>query len=897
MQFERELQLDRNGKQKQRSKLKVALAVSLGGILLLGIIVYLLYLKWTELETKPWQEISCAEGNCKIQLPRAPVFRTEQEPRTGVTLKLHELNDWRYSFAIVYGTIPADQLEQASAEQRYDSSRNAMLAARAGAALVEEKKIAFEDFPGRQFTIKIPFKGNTVVRTFLVGNRFYLLAVGGYSAAPDAPVVRKFFDSFTVDVKTMKKARQLRDAFLSDDPEKVTEDFITVNERGSFLLTGAYLPGDKSLVSVTNLGRIDIWDLESGKSTATLKGHDDSLEAAVLAPDGKTLATTSRHGIVQLLDVARRRERTTLQSRTGFPVAAVSFSQDGRWLAAIERGNAKLWDIERENFKQEIDGSKCAHLGFSGSAISSDGKILATTSESNLWLWNTDNFYKPLPEQRTSEICCLCFAPDGQTMTFGQKNGSVVIWRSARQESFFQLEDKQALSALAYSPDGKYLAVGCENGSVQLWVAATCQRQAKVFNMSRDVRLPVVSLSFSSDGKSLAVARQSRINLVPLAKLLEQEPEPGDPREIHRQPQVRASNLNAASKRDTARPVIPKPKPLETKPDPPVQASAGPPPKVLHEAQIAPKNIWLPQTTRTVRGMALSADGELAATWVEENIVRVWDLKSGQERFKLETPHQNIANHLEFSPDGKLLLTDSSGEIKLWDTTTGAEKNSINVNNKNYEDSRHWYSDPVFSGDGKLLAAFSPGLGLVFLDVPDLRLRRPYLNSFKNSGRVPAFAPNGRTVAAAGSDDSSSGLYLKFWDIASEREIAAEAHKDFVSCVLFSPNSTIVATCSSDKTICLWDPSTGQRLAKLEGHPGVPSALAFSLDGKTLASCCYRELKLWDVATCQERIRIEGTFLPLCLRYHPDGKRLLVGTRFTTVKVFELAGLLEKGKE
>ena len=77
-----------------------------------------------------------------------------------------------------------------------------------------------------------------------------------------------------------------------------------------------------------------------------------------------------------------------------------------------------------------------------------------------------------------------------------------------------------------------------------------------------------------------------------------------------------------------------------------------------------------------------------------------------------------------------------------------------------------------------------------------------------------------------------------------------EGHSDWVEAVAFSEDGKLLASASKDRTVRLWDPATGAALQTLVGHSSSVMAVAFSQDGKLLASASYdRTVRLWDVAT------------------------------------------------
>jgi WD40 repeat protein len=116
-----------------------------------------------------------------------------------------------------------------------------------------------------------------------------------------------------------------------------------------------------------------------------------------------------------------------------------------------------------------------------------------------------------------------------------------------------------------------------------------------------------------------------------------------------------------------------------------------------------------------------------------------------------------------------------------------------------------------------------------------------------------------------------------------------EGHSDWVTAVAFSPDGKTLASASYDNKVKLWDAGTGAMLQTLEGHSDRVTAVAFSPDGKALASASGdNTVKLWDAGTGAVLQTLEGhSNWVTAVAFSPDGKALASASGDTTVKLWD----------
>jgi WD40 repeat protein len=311
--------------------------------------------------------------------------------------------------------------------------------------------------------------------------------------------------------------------------------------------------------------------------------------------------------------------------------------------------------------------------------------------------------------------------------------------------------------------------------------------------------------------------------------------------------------------------------------------------------------LWDPATGKQLRSfvghgesvdaIAFSPDGELLASGSQDREVRVWQTATGRELRRL-TGHGGPMFALAWSPDGKRLASgglDSS--VRVWEVSTGKELRCLQ------RPQGQFIQALAFSPDGKTLAAARANRKIDLWEVATGK-HAGALAGHAERVTALAFAPDGKTLFT-GSFDTT----VRFWDVAVRKERRClgavkrrvSADDPLIHSLAVAPDGNTVAAGRQDGVIVVWDATTGKELRRWSTELSAVMALAFSPDGKALASAAEHSIRLWDPATGRSRDPcVDRHNWPRRVVFSPDGKVLAVGEYFQTVRLYDVSSRRER---
>lgn len=658
----------------------------------------------------------------------------------------------------------------------------------------------------------------------------------------------------------------------------------------------AFSPDSKLIAAATGDNSVKIWDVTSGRELQTLVGSQGSVLSSfgvyfiAFTPNGQIVTISDA---IKVWDVAMGRELRNMETATlnvsSFTTGAggAALSPDGNQLAIVitddEKPLVKFWDITTGRELRSVTLTN-KELDSADLTFAPDGRlVISGIVEKRLKIWEVAKDSSKANERElgptTREFSGVKFSRDGRLLAFSE-GYAIKMWdtSSGRELPVLKLPNSTLASAqvgafASFSADGKKVATGGFDTPIILWETETGKQLLKMngrTNMAYQVSFSADGTRLSSGGRTrwdLRTGRGLRVKAGASDKMF------GVPSPDGRLLAQYSLNSNAVSILETA-----SGRQLQNL----APATGGG--RVQHVSFSSDGSMLI--TSYFANEEQRQTSAVAAGAGSNEKQVKIWDIKSGRELRSLVLA--NNPSEASFSADGRIVATvGSQGEVALWDTASGSRLRDLTA-------SPLGSFGQIMSGGNASINPGKPGKpskgsrpplpnmggmslpgGMQMPNIADISAMMTNVLGSMNAGTMGrsvtslAFSPDGRTLATGGVE-SKSNLDQMMADAMNPKKSRSSKNtpdpQDMMKDIKVESIGRVV----------LWDTTTGQQIGELKGHGKGVTKVAFSRDGRLLASSgSDNTIKLWDVAARKElRTLVGHTANVDSMDFSPDSRLL-----------------------
>lgn len=602
-------------------------------------------------------------------------------------------------------------------------------------------------------------------------------------------------------------------------------------------------------------GRVRTLDAKTGDERRSRQLHSGWVRSVACSPASDLAASCGDDRVLRLFSSSDASRPQMLRGHSGI-VGRIRYSKDGTLLSsATTRGDIIVWDAARATEQVRVKDPAVYAGGLAFSPDASRFAVSSNASQIRIFDTATGAVIVDLPDSHRMAATCIEYSPDGRLLASGSYDHAVLIQDAESGAGVLCLEGYQpGISALSRGRTSAILISGSKTGQVSVWDGDTGSLVRHLHGHASAVTccagMPITArvLSAAHDRTVRVWDIATGLELVTLTSATVVTCVACSPDETFLFSGAHDGTLCAMTPSlgslFTAQEGAPVTS-IEYLPAAACVAAAagnGVSFRNMDGAQIVRMNVC--EEGKQVRGMAWDPDEMHVMLLTSDSMLRIWNRTTAREIWSTKSNADSVA----LSPSGDIVALTFHATVVLWDVT----------NNTFVE----------LAGHGARVTAvtFSADSSRVISASEDNTIRtwntrtRDCLTTMRGPenipGDVPFTVPYSRTVASdrgVGAellDDVTRAVLMRVAGLAAEQ-----------MALPFSPDGRWLACVSEQNEVIVIDLAARAVRWRLCGHGGRVNALAFSADGRRLASGSRdKTVRVWDTTTgnCVQTYRGRG---------------------------------------
>jgi WD40 repeat protein len=687
----------------------------------------------------------------------------------------------------------------------------------------------------------------------------------------------------------------------------------------------ALAPDGKKIISAHDDHTLKVWDAVSGSPISCLIGHEDTIRSCAWSPDGRAVVSGGEDRILTLwkLDALGKSSSSVILGELGAAVLSCSFSPDGRSIVAETDDDVfNIWDTASGQLRAILDASDVldarppAEYGTLDIVVvehiladrtrrrsyawnPTKAEIATLHEDCNVRLWDTESGrLKKILRGHTRKVNRCVFSPDGTLVASVSNDRTIRIWEARSGKPLrTMLGHTDGVRCCGFDSSGRRIVSASDDKTLRVWDVSRGKSTMVLAGHAKAATFGVVSpsddwiVSGGGDGTLRLWHAESGVPAQtlydcgddPFAGTVAVAPDESYVAYVDTRHRLRlwGSGSGLGQAISACQPIS--------------NTESRPRPGMRHAGLI--------------RSCSFSPGGERLVSVGDDGAIRLWDVERCVEE-RAFTGHDDDGGLLSliaccsFAPDGRRIATGGTdGTIRFWDVDGKRPPRVVGEGGdhkpRGEEDRRRapgvWSLS--YAPNGETLVEGTESGELTIRNAKSGRVVKEV--SFRAGGLYwCGFSPDGKRIAAI------PGKLKAFYVVDPNRRPAKYGeperglvgywgHEKRVNCCAWSPDGKSILSASDDRTLRVWDVSSGQSIRTLVGHSDIVRSCAFLSDGRHAVSAGDDgTLRLWD---CQQGSE-EGMYWlwgdGMCSAASQCGGRFCCGDSNGNVYVLELEGCL-----